>query len=896
MSDYTNECYNSGFLLDKDYLPYETKVNDEVLGLIFRTLFKLPDNATSGTDTSPDFSGYKAKAKAKGLIQDAIVFGGLNLASSFYDGNKNYSKYLGLDLIGVEFAKDPSGYTASRIVNNVKRNNLMSVASTSTKNWLVKNGYKGDIAVGNPICLLYKLGLFNERSTASKGNSQRLAFIVGPKSVTPNVIENNTWNEYNAIIELLKANVFTDLAVESPSIFNTLRVITNARCIVTNSATIYEAAVICGCFPIYLKTSYNDCEYAIRSFCKDLDIPFTYTFFDTLLTDYSRYMISENNGTFQDGEWDHHFDNDSVYDYRVIGNPYPKIIEYNNELLASFPFEWKYLYLNLYQEKTHIKVCNGPNIVFDTYFPAGSILSRNTRKYYDTIDNTEVSLPAQKATDRINLTLGTQINQLFHQEQDVTDKLDIYGTYMYFHLKKSFYENAISYFFKLFLGSIGMLQYGTEEIISILGKDSFKSSLILFSYFLKDPKSYKASRLQQNLSTRDIKSTALKSDKDFLVSKNIIHSDIPIVCPFVWAWLKPSEWVSNIVGLDATSYDRSYLCSNSLYKYYASDTNAVNLSIPQEISDEEKLLLVCNVISRIYNSRIIYTDDLLAYMLCEYANKPCYYINESGKDKKTFNQIFEFAQQVQNPVIALDKDTLPNIEKYSIYNIEEQIKKQFYYHDGKSTKDSNETYKFLKLFKANYYNNNFNLFISKLEQDKYKSNVLINFYIDDAESRARWTSLRDAWVAEYSRDVYKHIKYKEGPFGIMIEDGYEWDPLYYQIVQELKNRQFTPVSKPSSASFKWYVRHSIFEREGNEETNSTLYKRIDPSVSKYNVINQPGVLQYENAKYNGSFGYTSNIEIDDNIVLDVYCKDVRVWTDDQFKYNIVVNNSGVEYE
>lgn len=903
MSDYTNECYNSGFLLDKDYLPYETKVNDEVLGLIFRTLFKLPSNTINGTDTSSDFSGFKQFAFNKGLIQDATVFGGFNLASSFYDGNKNYSKYSGLDLIGVEFAKEPTNYTASRIINNLKRNNLISVASKATKNWILKNGYTGKVSVGNPICLLYNISAFAEVPTFNKSRSQRLAFVIGPSDVT-----DSNFTEYNNINDILEANNFTNLAYRSSSIWNTLRTIANGRCIVTNSATIYEAAVICGCFPIYLKTSYNDCEYAIRAFCQDMDIPFNYTFSETMLSDYTAYSSSDNNGTLREpNSWNHN----DLDDYRVIGNVYNNISQYIKSFILSLPIEWCSIYMNtVYKEynATNIYIFFKNKSFTILQAPTGiKIQSRKAIKYIDTLkNNSEQSLPKRSALDRINIIYGTNISNLFEYTTNVSNEFQVYGTNMYLSEAAIESINAVEEFIKRFFVSISIYDPYAHMILPRLGNNSLPQELG-FGVFIKNPKSYSLSRLKQNLEAKNFKSLLLESDKKFLASSGILKHDVPVICPFTWVQF--TVWIAkllNVSSLSSNSRKYSIIASKEMYKRFSSytesityededtgeeltqavDVNAICADFPDFISDEVKFRLMSSVISSIFDSRYIFTDSLFVYMFAKYAGKAVYYINKSGNDRNTFEQIYQFAKQEKEPVIAFDPETIAPTEKFSkdmwLYNRGIQYKVDY----------SNQTYNFLKFIKANYYNSNMDSFIYSVSQENNRSKIAITFEVDDKESRNRWQSQINKWKAYYASDKFKIPAYK---VNIAVIDHYEWDPLYKQIYDELSNRQFTPLTPPSRVDISWYVRHSVFENEGTP-VNRSIYEHIPTNMSKRDIISQSNVMAYKDALYNGYSNIVNSVELDDSFIITVLVEDIRPWGDDQFEYQIQRSGGGIVYE
>lgn len=880
--DYKTESYNSGFLVDKDYLPYEAHLNDEVLGLIFRVLF---GNFTA-IDSLKDFSGFKEKAFNKGLIQDATVFGGFNLASSFYDGSKDYSKYLGLDLIGVEFAKDPSRYTASRIVNNMKRNNLISVASTSTKDWFIKNGYKGDILVGNPICLLYTINYFKPKNTAIKSRTNRYAFITGPG---PEDVTEAAYAEYNNIQSVLTANGFTDLGNESPSIYNTLVTLKETRCVVTNSATIYEAAVICGSYPIFLKTSYNDCEYAVRAFCKDMNIPFVYTFLDTLMSDYNEVAISENEGSF----WNHDFSRSEAADYRLLGNPFPAIQESAKATYLSFPIEWYPLCNNNYFANIDRTQLYLPEFGCSLEFPTNiKIVKKPKQKFFNTLTNIEDSYASATLLQRFIRMLGfhNSIESLYWIDKDVTNELTTFGKIMYLFSQKSSSTNVVQLFLQNFFKALQIYDkyYLDDVFMESLGKDSLHN-VIAFGLFIKEPSFYSKSRIRNSLDTKQIDNLALSEDKNYLASIGALHNDVPVVNPL--AWTHYSNAFQSYFEAKPVSLTSSYFLSKEAYRNFKSynietlvdDNNKVLsihvpfcVDIPDLLSDADKQNLLAELLTCIYQSPAIFTDSIYVYMLGTFLKKPCYYYSNNGLDKGTFNQFHAFAHQCKIPLASIDRNSQKNVDYWS---------DEIIYKDEKVRDLSvdNEVYEFLKWIKANFFNYSVLDFIKKVNQENNICDIRIDFTLDDSRSRAEWEAHRQNMIREYSSNKYKIVKYKEGPFGIMIEDGYEDDPLYVAIVNRLKQKEFMPISIPSMTTCKWYVAGSKYFRNGNDYVNRSVYTSLPDSMSKYSIC-QSSQSTISEITYNGYKDLVNTLTLDKSFVLNVYVQDTRRWSDNDFTY------------
>ena len=414
------------------------------------------------------------------------------------------------------------------------------------------------------------------------------------------------------------------------------------------------------------------------------------------------------------------------------------------------------------------------------------------------------------------------------------------------------------------------------------------------SSIIKNPKSYSLSRLKQNLEAKDFKSLLLESDKKFLASSGILKHDVPVICPFTWVQF--TVWIAklfNVSSLSSNSRKYSIIASKEMYKRFSSytesityededtdeeltqavDANAICADFPDFISDEVKLRQTSLVISSIFDSMYIFTDSLFVYMFAKYAGKAVYYINKSGNDRNTFEQIYQFAKQEKEPVIAFDPETIAPTEKFSkdmwLYNRGIQYRVDY----------SNQTYNFLKFIKANYYNSNMDSFIYSVSQENNRSKIAITFEVDDEKSRNRWQSQINKWKAYYASNKFK-VK-NPTPKGYE----YEWDPLYKQIYDELSSREFTPITLSSRVDVSWYVRHSVFENEGSP-VNLSIYEHIPTSMSKRDIVSQPDVMAYKDALYNGYSNIENSVELDDNFIITVLVEDIRPWGDDQFEYQI----------
>lgn len=502
--------------------------------------------------------------------------GGVQLASDLWDGNKLGANFMGCNIVGAEFTKSPHKYKMSRIVNNMKRNDLISVASTSTKDWLVKNGYDKDLAVFNPIVLLTAVDVFEERT--SKSTQDRYYAILGPENGGTSLEATTpSFAEYDNIIAKLTAANYDSILVRDRNgeldVYATIRNISYTRSIITNSYVIYAVAVLLGCYPLYIHTNFNDVDYALKAFCKEFNVPFNLVTADTMIDEHEQYMNSQNKGSLMAGTFELDIENEAL-----IGNPWPQIKQHLFSFFKSVPWEWlrfsnvrkliaaykeyatRVYYLKDYfidgtrtEDGAIVDNLRGvyQNILGDNAngsayedFAEGQILlangytlrPRKTRlAHYIYDDGTigdivnDAAEPALTTSERLlsYFSLTGESKQLYYHEDPIGDSIQFYGKCFYLTDRPVKYKELMAVMLSKIFEYLEIKDWHDQNRISYevksIGDDFQKTDEkwldIGFPYFIKDPKNYSLDRLKANLKDRLCTAMALESDYDYLNEK-----------------------------------------------------------------------------------------------------------------------------------------------------------------------------------------------------------------------------------------------------------------------------------------------------------------------------------------------------------------------------------------